>query len=106
MLLIAVIIIMNIMNIVNRHWLSTCLHLMLMWQSTQLQVDNRLTMLANLQLNVAQKHQPHMTLDVCWHQRLFPDQIMMISTLHGSNNVCDHQKERSLRTLCIMVDAS
>ncbi len=65
------------------------------------QVDNRLTMLADLQLDLAQKHQPHMTLDVRWHQMLFPDQIMMISTLRGSKNVYDHQKERSLKTLCV-----
>ena len=54
-----------IMIIMNRHWLSTCLHLMLMLQGAQLQIDNRLTMLADLQLGIAQKHQPHMTLDMC-----------------------------------------
>ncbi len=30
-----------------------------------------------------------------------PNQIMMISTLCGSRNVCDHQKERSLKTVCV-----
>ena len=70
---------------------------MLMLRGAQLQIYNRLTMLADLQLDLAQKHQPHMTLDVCWHQMLVPDQITMISTLCGSKKVYDHQKERSLK---------
>jgi len=63
-------------------------------------------MLADLQLDIARKNQPHMTLAVCWHQMLFLDQIMMtanltILKLRGCRNVYDYQKERSLKTLCI-----
>jgi len=64
-------------------------------------VNNRLTMVAGLQLALVQKHQPHMTLDVCWHQVLFPDQILMILTLRCSQNAYDHQTERSLKTQCV-----